>query len=240
MADYNEVVEVVDLDENMYAAILEMPPHRIMTITDSVTQLGLIQGRMLIKDPLVLCSKYMPLSLVGLQWFRQVRKITIMGLGVGAMPRYLKRSCPYAEITIVERYPQVIQLSDNHFFEGELLNAYNIVCIDYLDYLNDGWYPAQDILVVDVFTGSAKTGEMANADFYRLCRDHIGEQGVVTVNLISPDRRGLTRCFDSASGIFPYVYELGDGLPDQQRVLAASMTRPPKFTLLERQRYGSL
>lgn len=237
MRDYNGVLEIQDIDENMYATVLEVGAHRILTITDGRTSFGLIQGRMLMGSPLILSSKYMPLALVGLQWFRQVNKITFLGLGVGAMPRYLRAAWPYAEITIVERYQQVIELSNTHFFGGKLLDSFKVVREDYLPYLNS-WNPIQDILIVDVFTGKTKIDEMTEPRFYEMCRMHTRDKGVVTVNLVSDSRLCLTRCFDSAAKIFPYVYELGDGLPDQQRILAASMSAPPKHTLLERQRYS--
>lgn len=226
-----KIKEIQQLETGLFASIIEDETHRLLTIVNEKTKQGLIQGRMKLTDPLSLESAYMPSMLVGLEWNKNPQNITIMGLGIGALPRYLRAHYPNTHIRIVEKYMEIITLAETHFFEAQAAKEYQYVIDDYMAYLLRSRHVAfQDLLIIDVFTNKSTIEDMNHSGFYSMCERQTREKGVLTINLIG-DAESITSCFVVASKVFEYVYQI-EVKHSGNTVLVASNTPAPEETNL--------
>lgn len=201
-----DVLEIVDLPDGTYATVFEEDGFRLLSISESVRPYrGLVQGRMH-EGGGCLSSRYMGHMLTGLMWYSRPEKVAVLGLGTGGIPNFLRNAFLETEIHIVEHYQEIIDLA-RKYFHLEQPGKYTYHQEDYLQWLNRSKIAELDLLIVDVFTNKPLTDQMANTEFFRLCKVRLQRSGVLTVNLFGdPDL--VNFCFQMATTEFSSLYRI--------------------------------
>ena len=133
------------------------------------------------------------------------RNALFVGLGVGALPKFLHKHRPGCKITVVEISHAVLAAAQMHFKLPALSANFNVVVgcgADYMSKLVGGNARQFDLIMVDGFDGKAKVGPLNSTAFYLNCKASLSSQGYLVVNLLSnqkdsaPSKQRLLDAFD--------------------------------------------
>jgi len=136
------------------------------------------------------------------------RKALLIGLGAASLTKFLYRHRPQAKLTVVEIEPAVVAAARQYFKLPEDPKRLRIEIADGV-----AWLAASDetfdLVLVDGFDADARAGALDTLPFYRACRAHLREDGLLVVNLLgrqrgfkaSVDRIG--RAFEGRAMVFP-------------------------------------
>jgi len=225
------VLEVCDLNDGTYASVYQDDTYRYLAITDDTTNLGLIQGRVLLSYQNYLYESYAR-SIVSLsRAWPLPQSITLMGHGIGGLLRSFKNNYPATMIRTVEKYLHVLTLTEKYFL-GQSLSSEGVYRLkDYMEYLT--WPSArnQDILVIDIFTYETRISDMTNPESFKLCAGLLSESGVLAVNLVGASDE-IDKVFEVVDTVFPYVYRYPIGA-DINILLFASQVAPVCHVLVD-------
>jgi spermidine synthase len=150
-----------------------------------------IQGAMRIARPWNLELEYtreMMASLLLRDDTRWPRKVLVIGLGAASLTKFLYRHYPLAHLTVVEIEPAVVDTARQFFKLPEDARRIDLVIGDGLDYVldNDRKF---DLILVDGYDENASSGALNSVPFYQGCRACLGGNGILSVNLLTSDRR---------------------------------------------------
>jgi spermidine synthase len=170
-----------------------------------------IQGAMRIARPWNLELEYTREMMAGLllrddtHW---PRKVLLIGLGAASLTKFLYRNFPLAHLTVVEIEPGVVAAARQFFKLPEDRRRLNIVIGDGVEYvLNSG--KKFDLILVDGYDENASSGALDTLPFYQACRARLSKAGIMSVNLLTSNRRfngSITRiaeAFDDRVLAFP-------------------------------------
>lgn len=145
---------------------------------------NLPQGGMRISAPDQLAFEYYRMSLTGLIFLdTEPMDILVIGLGAGAIPRYLNRYYPNAAIDIVEIDPEMLQVAQTYFFFRE--NAMMRV------HINDGRIFVKrakkkyDLVLLDAYRNGSIPFHLTTKEFLSEVKKILKPNGVVVSNILS-------------------------------------------------------
>jgi spermidine synthase len=150
-----------------------------------------IQGAMRIARPWKLELEYtreMMASLLLRDDDAWPRKVLLIGLGTASLTKFLYRHYPLAQLTVVEIEPAVIDAARQFFKLPEDTKRINLVIGDGVDYVLD-CDRKFDLILVDGYDENASSGALNSVPFYRGCRSCLSSNGILSVNLLTSDRR---------------------------------------------------
>lgn len=150
-----------------------------------------IQGAMRIARPWNLVLEYtreMMASLLLRDDADWPRKVLVIGLGAASLTKFLYRNYPLAHLTVVETEPDVVAAARQFFKLPEDPKRINLVIGDGVDYVlsNDRKF---DLILVDGYDENASSGALNSVPFYQGCRACLRGNGILSVNLLTSDRR---------------------------------------------------
>ncbi|MBF0278343.1 MAG: fused MFS/spermidine synthase [SAR324 cluster bacterium] len=157
-------------------------------------------------DPLNLIVAYPQALLLSLLWKSSPRNVYIIGFAGGRIPMILHHYFPDVKIESAEIDKDLVPLAEKYF--GVLFDQRNRVVIeDGRDFLENkiplGTY---DFIIIDAFRGTGYSPYHLNtADFFKLCKKHLTEGGVVTINLVKTDHLFLEK-INTLRISFKHVY----------------------------------
>jgi spermidine synthase len=139
---------------------------------------------------------------------RWPRKVLLIGLGAASLTKFLYRHYPLAHLTVVEIEPDVVAAARQFFKLPEDTRRINLVIGDGVEYVanNDKKF---DLILVDGYDEDASSGALDTLPFYQGCRARLGDQGILSVNLLTSDRRfdgsisRIAEAFDDRVLAFP-------------------------------------
>lgn len=150
-----------------------------------------VQGAMCIARPYALELEYTREMMAALllnpdaNW---PRSALFIGLGVGALPKFLHRHRPNCKITVVEISHAVVAAAQMHFKLPPFAPNFQVEIGCGADYManavanNSRKY---DLIMVDGFDGKAKVGPLNSIAFYLNCKSQLTGQGYLVANLLS-------------------------------------------------------
>jgi spermidine synthase len=97
-------------------------------------QIGEIQSEMLAHNPNFLVLSYTRTMMAFLLFHSDPRRIAMIGLGGGSMPKWCYRQLPSADITVIEINPKVIALRDEFHIPPDDYR-FRVICEDGADYV---------------------------------------------------------------------------------------------------------
>ncbi|MGA9666551.1 MAG: fused MFS/spermidine synthase [Gallionella sp.] len=170
-----------------------------------------IQGAMRIARPWNLELEYtreMMASLLLRDDASWPRKVLLIGLGAASLTKFLYRNFPLAHLTVVEIEPAVVAAARQFFKLPEDAMRINLVIGDGAEYVlnSDRKF---DLILVDGYDENASSGALDSLPFYQGCRARLSGGGVLSVNLLTSDRRfdrsikRIAEAFDDRVLAFP-------------------------------------
>ncbi|MCX8476295.1 MAG: fused MFS/spermidine synthase [Sphingomonas sp.] len=182
---------------------------------------SMMQSVMRLSDPNRLLLDYTRVMMGFLLLRPMPRRIEMIGLGGGSLAKFCHRYLPDADITVVEIDPRVIALRDR-FRIPQDDGRFRVIHADGADFARDD--PSRpDVILVDGFDRYGQTERLDRFEFYRDCRDRLGDDGLLVVNLCdNPLARGISKsrlrhAFGDAFAVVPIEGE-------QNRIVFASRT----------------
>ena len=113
-------------------------------------------------------------------------RVLQVGLGSASITRFLYRHKPRSRLTVVEIVPEVVAAARHFFKLPDDPKRVRIVVDDGHDFLANH-DEAFDLIVIDGYDESGRTGMLDTLPFYANCRARLGPDGILAVNLL--DRR---------------------------------------------------
>jgi spermidine synthase len=131
-----------------------------------------------------------------------------IGLGVGALPKFLHKHRPNSRITVAEISPEVLAVAQMHFKLPPLSMHFNVEIVCGAQYLAET-KRTFDLIMVDGFDGNAKVGPLNSSAFYLTLKSRLAADGIVVTNLLSnrkdsePNKQRFRDAFDNNVLILP-------------------------------------
>ena len=162
---------------------------------------GEVQARLIPDDPRHLVSPYTQAMMLGLAWNPEPERIYVIGLGGGRVPMVLRALCPRLRVDCSETDSDVLEVAREYF--GVVVDARLRVHLkDGRKYLKELEQVRFDLIMVDAFDGTGVSPfPLSTKEFYKECKEHLAEAGVVVVNVLLADPqyrekiRTLVSCF---------------------------------------------
>ncbi|HTN94780.1 MAG TPA: spermidine synthase [Gallionella sp.] len=170
-----------------------------------------IQGAMRIARPWNLELEYtreMMASLLLREDSHFPRKVLLIGLGAASLTKFLYRNYPLAHLTVVEIEPAVVDAARQFFKLPEDPKRIDLVIGDGVDYVLSSERKF-DLILVDGYDENASSGALNSVPFYHGCRNCLSRNGILSVNLLTSDRRfdasirRIAEAFDDRVLAFP-------------------------------------
>lgn len=151
---------------------------------DSVTlqfMIGDIQSEMCVSEPHTLMLTYTRVMAAFTLFHRKPKRIAIIGLGGGSLPKWCYHQLPHSDITVVELNPKVIALRDRFMVPPES-ERFRVLCADGAEYVSAG-SESPDVLLVDGFDIDGQPPQLCSQDFYDSCYRTLRKDGLLVVNV---------------------------------------------------------
>ncbi|HSG47500.1 MAG TPA: fused MFS/spermidine synthase [Longimicrobiales bacterium] len=212
---------------------------RVLERPDGVRELlmGTSRGRQTAMDPTRperLELPYTRVAMAALALVEPDARILFVGLGGGAMPRYVRWLLPRARIHAVELDPRVVAVAREWFgFRPDSLTAVHVG--DGRAFVEAAAPGSFDLVVLDAFDGGVVPRALATEEFLRAVRASLAPGGVVAGNLHTTDP-GYRAMVATYKAVFPGVALLGVPWRRQVVVLAGSAAALARDSLLARVR----
>ncbi|MCP3140282.1 spermidine synthase [Pyxidicoccus xibeiensis] len=142
---------------------------------------GALQSVVWPGQPLKLELPYTQVSMVGLAFVPEPRRILVIGLGGGAMPMFLRATVPGAHIDVVDIDPDVVKVAKDFFGfrEDERLRAH---VADGRGFVEAAGAP-YDLIFLDAYGPDSIPEHLATLEFLASVRKRLAEQGAVVGNV---------------------------------------------------------
>ena len=170
-----------------------------------------IQGAMRIARPWALELDYtreMMASLLLRPEADWPRKALLIGLGAASLTKFLYRHRPQTKLTVVEIDPAVVAAARQYFKLPDDPRRLKIEIADGVAWLA-ACDKTFDLILVDGFDADARAGALDTLPFYRACHAHLGDCGLLSVNLLGRSRgfkgsvERIRQAFDGRALVFP-------------------------------------
>lgn len=131
--------------------------------------------------------EYTKLSFAGLLYVRHPKRILIIGLGGGVIPRQLRNYLPDAVIDIVDIDPDVLEAAMRFFFftpDKRMrvhLSDGRLFVLQEPDRNPGQWY---DLIVLDAFQSDTIPSHMTSREFFQQLRTVLDSSGVIVANVL--------------------------------------------------------
>lgn len=175
-----------------------------------------LQSAMNLKDPTALRLIYSRYTSVGFTFRPDAKRILIIGLGGGSIPKKLQKEFPSLDIDVAEIDPEVIQIAKKDFDVRESKNLH-IYAQDGRLFLTRS-LNLYDIILLDAYYADSMPFHLATREFFELAQRKLTPNGIVVANLISAvtGRSGrIARAFvKTERRVFPQTYIFAARRPD--------------------------
>jgi spermidine synthase len=175
-----------------------------------------LQSSMNLKDPTALRLIYSRYTSLGFTFRPDAKKMLIIGLGGGSIPKKLQKEFPNLEMDVVEIDPEVIKIAKDHFNVHES-KSLHLHAQDGRLFLarSQGQY---DVILIDAYYSDAMPFHLATKEFFELAQRKLTPNGIVVANLISAvtGRSGqiARSIIKTQRQIFPQTYVFAARRPD--------------------------
>ena len=167
-----------------------------------------LQSAMTLKDPNALRLNYTYYASIGLGFTPEVKKVLIIGLGGGSIPKKFSREFPNMEIDVAEIDPEVVQVARKYFQLREHKNL--------RVHTQDGRLfltrtpQLYDLIMLDAYYTDSIPFHLTTREFFQTAQRKLNPNGVVVVNVIGSvtgTSSKITRSMiKTLREIFPQVY----------------------------------
>lgn len=149
------------------------------------------QSAMALDQPTVLCLPYFQAMMGALLFSPTPHKVLIVGLGSGALVKFVHTHFPHCSIEFIEYRQKVIDVAYAHFALPKS-DSIQIHAVDAGMFLHAAPMPPYhhyDLILVDLFDSHGLSSVVTGRDFYTACRKRLSERGVFSINLWGSDKQ---------------------------------------------------
>lgn len=167
-----------------------------------------LQSAMNLGDPTALRLLYSQYTSVGLAFRPDAKKVLIIGLGGGSIPKKLHKEFPSVEIDVAEIDPEVIQVAKKYFSfqEGKNLRVHAQDGRLFVTRTSQRY----DLILLDAYYTDAIPFHLTTREFFRIADGKLAPNGVAVVNVIGAvtgTSGKITRSIaKTLREIFPQIY----------------------------------
>ena len=166
------------------------------------------QSGMMLADPFESPFLYAAYAHLGLLFAPRAKRVLVVGLGGGSIPKRFWRDYPEMTVEVAELDPMVIDVA-KRFFEVREDPRLRIVSQDGRLFLRRTG-KTYDLIILDAYFAEAIPFHLTTKEFYTLVRAHLAPGGVVISNLLGQlrgPRSSLFRAMYRTHGtVFPGLY----------------------------------
>lgn len=146
-----------------------------------------VQSAMRLAAPYELELAYTRGMMAFMMFHPQPRKVLLIGLGGGSIPKFIRHYLAGVHVTAVEIDPRVIAAARNQFFLPRDDEFLRIVAADGADYVH-GLDAACDVLLLDAYDSEGISPRLCSRDYYDACAAALTPDGILVANLWGSDR----------------------------------------------------
>jgi len=167
-----------------------------------------LQSAMNLKDPTALRLIYSRYTSLGFTFRPDAKKMLIIGLGGGSIPKKIQKEFPNIEIDAVEIDPEVIRIAKDHFNvkEGKNLRLHAQDGRLFLTRTQNQY----DIILLDAYFTDAIPFHLTTKQFFELAQKRLTPNGIIVANLISavtgPSGKIVRAFVRTQRQIYPQTY----------------------------------
>lgn len=198
----------------------------LVEVRDTATQRSLyfdnghLQSAMSFLQPQELILSYTRYMLLGLLINQQPRNILLIGVGAGSFIRFFQHYYPETQIDAVDYSQRVIDIARSYFQLPEAENI-NIICTDGNEFVTRPSKKRYDLILVDAFDAQGMAPSIYRESFFEPVRELLTEEGSISFNLWSSDRKFFAHIKKSLANSFHSCLFLP--VPDRGNVIAVTM-----------------
>jgi spermidine synthase len=174
--------------------IVETLSSKALCFSDSA-----VQSRMRLEDPHALDLDYTRLMMGFLLFKPRPKRLAMIGLGGGSLPKFCHRYLPGAHVEVIEINPDVIALRDQFHVPPDSAR-FRVLKEDGARFVREQ-ASSVDVLIVDAFDELGLPPQLATRAFYDDCRDSLAEGGMMVVNLHA-GREPSADCVERIRSVF--------------------------------------
>lgn len=186
--------------------------HRILVVEDSNARYlrfnRSFQGGMYLKDPYESAFRYTDYIHTAWVFAPEIRRILVIGLGAGSVPKRFWRDHPNAQIDVVELDPAVVDVA-KRFFEVKEDARLRITVQDGRIFLR-GSDQKYDLIVMDAYFAEGIPFHLATREFFELARTHLTAGGVIAANIVGAlegrESKLFRALYRTYGQVFPGLY----------------------------------
>jgi spermidine synthase len=205
---------------------------------------NVLQSRISLTLPNNLILFYTHYMMAALLVQPEPERVLLIGVGAGALVRFLHHHFPHCLLDAVDNSPQIIKMARG-YFRMPHKPPITIHCCDGFEFLATGKHEDNyDLILVDAFDENGMSKTIYTGDFFRLCQESLRPGGVLSCNLWSGDPQELQAVKEelsehSTSRIYIPVQQRGNivGLAFDTPVPWQKIDRPEKELAILSQRY---
>jgi spermidine synthase len=175
------------------------------------------QSSMIISDPTRLGLSYLRTSVAALAAHEDPQDVLVVGLGGGAMPKFLAEHYPDLNIDVVEIDPDVVRVAQD-YFEFEPTSNMRVFAVDGRIFLREV-DKSYDVILLDAYGSDRIPFHLTTVEFFELVRERLNPNGVVSLNLWEAlVNRFYFSILRTMQSVFPELYLFQT--PDPQSKIA--------------------
>jgi spermidine synthase len=191
---------------------------------------GTVQSVMLLEDPAYPVLDYIQAMLCAVLFVHRPRKLLNLGLGAGAIERFLLTQLPGLALVSVEIDTRMIKIAKDYF---QIPPSHPIVAQSAQHYLarNQDRF---DILLSDVCTRQGAANSQLSPDFITHAAGVLNRGGVVAINLIPSSESEVVEVLIALRNDFPWIQIFDVPEADNMILFCTLQPSPPLAELIQR------
>ncbi|HKK05762.1 MAG TPA: fused MFS/spermidine synthase [Gammaproteobacteria bacterium] len=164
---------------------------------------GPVQGRILNANPVRPALGYVQGMTAFLLFREQVDSVLQVGLGAGALTRFLLSALPTTLIDVVEAEPAVVDIA-RRYFDLPDDPRLRMHIGDGALHVADAGAPACDVLLVDAYDAVAMSPSVSEYAFFAACRERLTSEGIFAINLWNGQADAFAQILSRIDEVFDY------------------------------------
>ena len=175
-----------------------------------------LQSAMNLKDPTALRLIYSKYTSIGFTFRPDAKKMLVIGLGGGSIPKKVQKEFPHMEIDAVEIDPEVIKMAKDYFQVKES-NLLRVHAQDGRLFMTRTQHQ-YDIILLDAYFTDSMPFHLTTKQFFELAQKRLTPNGIIVANLISavtgPSGKIARAFVRTQRQVFPQTYVFAARRPD--------------------------
>lgn len=173
---------------------------RVLAVGDESVE----QTAIIVDEPLRLVHEYNQLLLCAMAAASNPQRVLAVGLGGGALPRFLRLHFPWVEVDVVEIDPAVVDATQRYFGvspDDKLQIHVDDVSV-FLKRTQNTW----DVILLDAYRGDEVPEHLTSPEFLQLARSRLSPGGALASNLWGPPSEQFETLLASHNAAFPQIF----------------------------------